>query len=115
CWQRQVEREATAAPDGALDLNRAAEQFRQALGDRQAQTGSAVSAAGRFVGLGEGGEEPTLLFGGQSNARVDHVECQCLPPATVGGLNTETNLDPTGVGELGGVAHEVHEYLPNPH
>lgn len=54
----------------ALDADFATHQFREPLGDREAQTRAAVSSCGRSVGLDKRGEDRRLLIFGHSDSCV---------------------------------------------
>src|SRR5207253_1637187 len=70
----QVQRESTADPGGAAQLDLAAEQVRQLAADRETKPGAAVTAAGAGVGLLEGLEDDPLLFRQDADAGIRHLE-----------------------------------------
>ena len=77
--QRQVKSESAALAENAVEADFSTEQGGQLTGDRQAQPGAAVFAAGAGIGLLKGLEDELLLFGGDADARVtdgkgNHVE-----------------------------------------
>src|SRR6185437_12985553 len=72
--QRQVEHEGAADTWRRAQLNFAAEQARQFAADGEAETGAAVFAAGRGVGLLEGLEDDLLLLGRNADAGIGHLE-----------------------------------------
>ena len=54
----------------------AAHQLDQLLGDRQSQSGAAVLARGRAIGLNEGAEQSSLRLRGDADAGVLDLEAQ---------------------------------------
>ncbi|KAF5031945.1 hypothetical protein DSECCO2_622480 [anaerobic digester metagenome] len=73
-----------------------------------------VTPAGRSVGLGEGGEEGLDLFRLHPDARIHDLEPQPRPETFIAVLGENADADLTFVGELGGIARQVDEYLAQP-
>ncbi len=60
----------------AVDPDVAAHEFGQFFADHQPEAGAPVFACGRVVGLGEGLEQPGLLFAADTDAVVLDQEVQ---------------------------------------
>src|SRR5207248_437618 len=73
-FERQVKREAGASARSAAQMNFAAEQACKLAADREPKAGAAVFAAGAGVCLLESFEDQFLLFQGDTDAAVRHLE-----------------------------------------
>ena len=108
--QHQVQADGGAGPRRAVHADLAAHQFRQAPGDDQAQAGAAVATGGAALGLGEGLEQPGLLFRGDADAGIGDPEAQAVAVA-VPAFPLQRGFDHALVGELDGVGQEVRQHL----
>ena len=87
-----------------------AHEFDDALGDGEPQARAAAAASTAAIHLGKWLEEPGDVFGADAGAGVLHLEAQ--PGAACYGFEAlHTELDAALVGELDGVADQVHEHL----
>jgi hypothetical protein len=68
----------------------------------------------RRVGLSERFEHAALVLARDADAGVDHVDREQRPALPLGGEQLEAHRDPAVLGELDGVAGEVHEDLVQP-
>ena len=109
---RQLHREVEAGTLAGLafDADFAAHHLHQLTGDRQAQPGAAVLARGGAVGLGEGIEQLVDLLLGDADAGVDDRELQAAAIVPVFQRH-HLQDDMAVVGELDGVADQVHQDL----
>ncbi len=111
--QRDGEGEPAPGAKVALDFQLPAHQLDEPVGDRQPQAGAAVPPRGRGVGLGEGGEDPRLVFRGDADPGVGDRKSQLAI------LDFQTALlhpepDFPDVGEPHGVADQIHQHLAEP-
>ena len=85
----------------------------QAGGNRQAQAGAAIFAPGGTIRLREGLEDHLLLFLGNADAGVPNGEVQ---RKSLAGLLLDLDLQNhfAAVGELDGIAQQIHDHLPQP-
>src|SRR5205814_5652 len=67
------EPEGRAAAGAVVHADLAAHDADEALGNRQAEAGSAVAAGGRAVGLAEGFEQPRPARLGNADARIANL------------------------------------------
>jgi hypothetical protein len=95
--------------DLALDAAVAAEDLRDPLRDRQAETGPAELARHRRVSLLEGREERIELVGSDSDSRVGYDQRGKLGLGVVADLNS----DEARAGELDRVPQQVDQRLTN--
>ena len=107
------EPEGAACAECAVHADGSAHHLRQPFADRQPQAGAAVLSGHRPIGLLESGEQSRLFVRADAYAGILNFEAQ---HDLVGRF-----LDPSGShgdgapgGELGGVAHQVEEDLPQP-
>ncbi len=105
--------ERAALSGHAVDAGLAAHQVRQALVDRQAETGAAVAPRGRTVRLFEGLEDPGLLVGGYADAAVLHFEADQAVTAAILDY-APAQRDAAGFGEFHGVAQVIEQGLRQP-
>lgn len=85
------------------------------MGNGQAETGSAVLAGGRTVGLGERVKNPRLCLRRNTDASILHREAQGVAAVAVGSLKLDANDHLTRFGKLDGVANKIDENLAEPH
>ena len=108
---RCVNANVLPSPGWLRDGDVAAEEFGQALADRQAQSGAAEFAGGRGLGLLERPEKAVDLRGGHADARIDDlVHEPRLQSVAVGQADDDPHA--AGFGELDGVADQVQQDLP---
>src|SRR5262249_30973142 len=104
------EPEGRSFTDLAVDADLAAHHMRELLGYGEAQTGAAVAARGRLVGLREGLEDPALRVGRHADAAVAHLNAQAHR-ITAALVRPDVDHHFAAVGELDGVADEVGQHL----
>ena len=106
----QLEPEGAALVRDALRAQTATHEVNQAFTDRQPQAGAAEAAGDAIIGLREGDEEAVQGLGLDADARVRDLEPQA---DIVAGLvqDADAQADPTLVGELDGVAHQIDQNL----
>ncbi len=75
---RQRDAEAASNTGGRLECKLAAVHFDGPLGDRQAKAGSAVLAGAGFVNAVEAIKDSRSQFGGNSGARIAHIDKRAL-------------------------------------
>ena len=109
---QDVEAQEGAAVTPLFDRDRPSHPLDEALGDGEAETGSAELAGGRSVRLDEGVEEPLGALRLDADARVLDLELEAAAAFVGGPLHAES--DRTLSRELDGVAHEVGEHLAQP-
>ena len=91
----------------------AAHQARQPAGDRQPETGAAVLARRRHIGLFENLEQPVECVRGDTDTGVEYLEANQQFAAAVL-QNPRAQIDGTPRGELDGVAGIVEQRLAQP-
>ncbi len=108
--QAHGEPERAAPPQVTVEPNLTAHLFHQALADRQPESGAAKLARHRHIALREGLEQACRDFGRDADARIGHVHSD---QGRLGRPVHQTGLhgDFATLGELHGVADEVHEHL----
>ena len=111
--QRDLDDEAAALAQRALDADRAVHRRHQPAHDGEAQPGAAVAAGGGAVGLHEVVEEVLDLIGPQADPGVFDAEAHPLPPG-VAGQALDAQRDVAGGGELDRVGEQVAEHLADP-
>ena len=99
-----------ALADFAGDADSAAQGLCNPAADRQPQAGAAELAGHGSVGLNERIEDGLELVGGDADARIDHLHHKLRIDLVLDQLGT--NLHFSRRGELDGVAHQVHQQLP---
>ena len=105
-----VEREAASDTLLRFDSDVPAHHFDEPFADSQAQTGAAVAAGGRGLGLFEGFEQTVLLVFADANAGIPHRHLQrdvgCIDCSDVDG-----DRHRAGFGEFDSIAHEIDQHL----
>ncbi len=109
-----AEPEERAAPQFRLHADLAAHEVDQALADHQAETGTAVDARGRGIGLGEGLEQAFGRGRGDAHAGVLHLEQHLAVRARLAALG-HAHADVALLGELDGVADQIGQDLAQAH
>ncbi len=111
--QPSGEVERATATGHALDPQTASHQRYQLHRDGQTQSGAAIPASDRAVGLGEGLEDHGLLIGRDTDARVLDAKVQAhLVAARF--LLFHADDDFAVLGEFDGVADQVNQDLTEP-
>src|SRR5579859_94755 len=104
---RQQHGDPGAGVRPAGDLDRAAVQFDEAAGERQAQPGAGVAPRQRAVDLDERIEDPVEIAFGDADAAVGHDQLQALV-----GPGNRADADPSaGRRELDRVGDQVQQHL----
>ena len=104
------ERERAPQARSTFDLDFAAHQLAKLLGDREPQSGAAVVATGRGIGLREFPEEPGLNILGNADARIHNVETE--RHASINVIDApDLDVDRPRRREFEGVADEVEQDL----
>ena len=97
-----------------IDADLSRHQIDDALADDQSQTGSAIQARSRGIGLAEGLEQAAGIFRRDADAGVFHFEAQDVVLAGFR-LGLDRNRHGALVGELDGVAEQIAQYLAQTH
>src|SRR5258705_13302075 len=95
----------------ALDPDTSAHQLHELLADRQAQPRAAILPRRRTVALRKGAEDRRLLLARDADAGVDDAEAHRRAVVFAHPRPLDANDDLAAIGELDGVAHQVHEHL----
>ena len=109
--KRQVHPEIAALTRCTGYPGAAAHELAQAFDDGQPQPGTTIPARGAGVCLHKGLEQTGHLLGRQPDAGIRHMPLQAIR-ALRAGHQPRLKLDFPGVRELDGVAHQVHQHLP---
>ena len=104
------EPECAAFSGSALDTDLATHLQGQPFADGEAETGAAIFAVGRIVGLFERGKQALRVLGGNADALVPHFEAQ---EHRVGAFLGQSHMDADGAlgGEFECVADQVQQDL----
>ena len=113
CLHPDREPECRAAARLAETTDFAAHHFNQTLGDREPQSGPAVSPGRRAVGLNEGLEQHPRGRRAQPDAGVRDFEAGD-DVCGIGGQARGAELDRSAIGELDGVREQIVEDLAQP-
>ncbi len=109
--RREVKRASSSR--FALQPDSPSHHVHQAAGNRQTQARSAVLPAGRAIRLRKGFENQFLLFLGHPDARVAHRKMQ-LHLVFFFPLQLRLQNHFPAVGELDGIAQQIHQHLAQP-
>ena len=111
--ERSAEKKSTADAESAFQPDAAAHQFDKLFGNCKAESGAAVFAGSRSIGLGEAFEDRIDFIGGDADAGIDHGEAQAAAIRRKGriGLGFDSDFQTAGVGEFDGIAQQIDEHL----
>src|SRR5262245_19575848 len=107
-YQPHFDAKSASPAELAFKRDLSAQHFYQTFGDRQSQAGTFMLAASGAIRLHKGFEQPPLLFSGNADAGIRHLDFK----GRVVGRKSGDDLNVALLGKLDRVAYQIEQDLP---